>query len=519
MAKRPGGVMVQEAEATRSQLIPVLTKWEEIGKKAQLGPAIFCIAAFFAMQIWGSTDTIIIPLEGAKGLIDPLYWIYTSQYLILLAILLTTASLYFIYRIVGKNKSWWVLFAAMAFCAYFLWLTTVRGYFGWLYDFFHQDLAGGEPDERGPFLQLFIRHFLGTGFFEEFVKGIPVLLLAYLGKYMSPAVRSKFGVEEPLDGILVGAASGGGFAIVESLVQYIPEHLSKIFLNVGLLMHGISGDKIKPFLASLNAEQYIGLFKDGSDFLGTAYGIPPLIIRSIDLAFGHMAYSGYFGYFIGLSILKPQQRWKILAIGLVSASLPHALWDSVASLDMDPLQAACAILAYAVLAAAILKAREISPNRSFLQPSVIFGASAPGAGGAVAMGGMRVATPVRVEPIRVEPIQESPRYGAPEPAQLSEPAVGSNRLRVGTKSLVILPGLRLLDHQVPGLSSQAPGGVIAEVTRNPNDPSILGLTNQSTGVWETVTGSGVRRTIGPGQTIKLARGTRIDFGSVDGEVI
>ena len=35
-----------------------------------------------------------------------------------------------------------------------------------------------------------------------------------------------------------------------------------------------------------------------------------------------MAYSGYFGYFIGLAVIRPEQRWKILGIGLVSASLP-----------------------------------------------------------------------------------------------------------------------------------------------------------------------------------------------------
>ena len=50
MAKRPGGVMVQGSEPTRSQLIPVITKWEDIGKKAQLWPAIFCIAVFFALS-------------------------------------------------------------------------------------------------------------------------------------------------------------------------------------------------------------------------------------------------------------------------------------------------------------------------------------------------------------------------------------------------------------------------------------------------------------------------------------
>ena len=509
MAKRPGGAMVQGTEATRSQLIPVITKWEEIGKKAQLGPAIFCIAAFFALNIFGSTKTIEFPLVNDKGeWINPLHWIYTSNYLVILGIVLTFASLYFIYRLVGKNKSWLVLAGVMAFTAYFMWLFSTRGYFGWLYDFFHTQLAGGEPDDNGPFLQLFMRHFLGTGFFEEFVKAIPVLLLVWAGRYMTPATRNRIGVDEPLDGILVGAAAGGGFAIIETLCQYVPNYLAVLWLKMGLLLNGVSGDAVRPYVARLTPQGAYHFIQLGSAFLKTDPGIGFLIERSLDLSFGHMAYSGYFGYFIGLSVLKPDQRWKILGIGLVSASIPHALWDSVASLDILPLQAACAVLSYAVLAAAILKAREISPNRSLLQPSIILG------------GGQAPATNVPVA-VRLSPVVNvvaTPAAVSPAAAGNSELNGGGNRLRVGTRYLVIVAGLRLLEHQVPGLIAQTRGGPVAEVTRNPNDPSVLGLTNLSTSVWETVTGSGARRQIGTGQTIKLAPGTKIDFGSTDGEV-
>jgi RsiW-degrading membrane proteinase PrsW (M82 family) len=38
-----------------------------------------------------------------------------------------------------------------------------------------------------------------------------------------------------------------------------------------------------------------------------------------------MAYSGYLGYFIGLSALKPRKRWHILGVGYFSASALHAL--------------------------------------------------------------------------------------------------------------------------------------------------------------------------------------------------
>ena len=197
---------------------------------------------------------------------------------------------------------------------------------------------------------------------------------------MTPEVRAKIGVEEPLDGILIGAASGGGFAIMETLIQYTPRDLVNTWTTTVLAFRGVPSRTPTRRMNNMNFEQLRSLINQGSDLLNTAPGIKWLIIRSIDLSFGHMAYAGYFGYFIGLSVIKPEQRWKILLIGLASASLPHALWDTVASMDTVPLQAAIALLSYAVLAAAVLKAREISPNRSLLQPSVIFGASQDSAG-------------------------------------------------------------------------------------------------------------------------------------------
>jgi RsiW-degrading membrane proteinase PrsW (M82 family) len=529
MAKRPGGVMVQGTQATRSQLIPVITKWNELGKTAQLGPVIFCIVVFFGMATFGSLTTIEYPIASPDGKywLDPRAWIYTSNFLIMLAVFLTMVSLYFIYRMIGKNKSWYILLGSAGFTAYYLWLFHVDHYFVWMYEFFHLHLAGGEPDDNAPFIQLFIQHFLGTGFFEEIVKALPIFALVIAGSYMTPEMRSKIGVEEPLDGILIGAASGGGFAVMETLLQYVPQDLVNRWTTIALAFRGITGKQATDAaLAAMRFDDLRNLIQLGSNVLGTAPGIKSLIIRSIDESFGHMAYAGYFGYFIGLSVIKPEQRWKILAIGLVSASIPHALWDTVLSMDTVPLEAAVALLSYAVLAAAVLKAREISPNRSLLQPSVIFGGPRP------VTAPMPAYAPPPPSAPAVAYAAAGPAYApaaarvgfAAEaaPAPPSSPAAGpagsnGNRLRVGAKFLVIVPGLRLLEHQVPGLLAQSPGGAVAEVTRNPNDPSVLGLTNLSSSAWEVVS-NGTRRQIGPGQTIKLAPGAKIDFGSTEGEV-
>jgi RsiW-degrading membrane proteinase PrsW (M82 family) len=526
MAKRPGGVMVQGTEPTRSQLIPVMTKWNELGKTAQLGPVLFCIIVFFGMATFGTTTTIVYPIVAADGKhwMDPRDWIYTSNFLIMLAVFLTMVSLYFIYRMIGKNKSWYILLLAAGSSAYYLWLLKVNHDFVWMYEFFHIHLAGGEPDNNAPFIQLFIQHFLGTGFFEETVKALPIFALVLAGSYMTPEVKAKIGIEEPLDGILIGAASGGGFAVMETLIQYTPQNLVSAWTSIVLAFRGVT-QNTDAALDRMNFDQLREVITQGSNLLNTAPGIKWLIIRSIDLSFGHMAYAGYFGYFIGLSVIKPEQRWKILLIGLVSAALPHALWDTVSSMDTVPLEAAIALLSYAVLAAAVLKAREISPNRSILQPSVIFGSTPP----AYAAPPVYVPAAPSTPPVAyaaVAPSVPAARIGLAADAvparELPPPAApagsNGNRLRVGAKFLVIVPGLRLLEHQVPGLMAQSPGGAVAEVTRNPNDPAVLGLTNLSSSAWQVVSGNGARRQIEPGQTIKLAPGAKIDFGSTDGEV-
>jgi RsiW-degrading membrane proteinase PrsW (M82 family) len=510
MAKRPGGVMLQGTEATRSQLIPFVTKWEEIGKKAQLGPILFCIAAYFAINFFSDTTCDIILPTGK----DPLKWVYSSRFLVLLSFLLTAVTFYFIYRVVGKNKSWWILLGAFAFSAYFIWLDSTEGTFSWLWIFFHVKLAGEGKGEPSLF-----QWIVGTGFFEEFVKSIPVLILAVLSARMSPSLRKKIGVEEPLDGILIGCASAGGFAIAESLLQYIPNDLVAHWIQTGVWVNHnvwVSMDDLGQFLQDHKLNEVTEFLRGFNvTHMSSTLAVPLVITRNIDQAFGHMAYSGYFGYFIGLSILKPEQRWKILGIGLVSAAIPHALWDWVQDFEKPVLSAAVAVFSYAVLAAAILKAREISPNRAGLQPSVIFGP-----------GQLQPSTNIPVA-VRVSPVVN---VGGPTPAPMSGPsmapiaAAGSEvngsgaRLRIGSRYLVIVAGLRLLEHQVPGLTAQTRGGPVAEVTRNPNDPSVLGLTNLSTSAWETVSASGARRLIATGQTIKLGPGTKIDFGSTDGEV-
>ncbi len=270
MAKRPGGVMVQGTEPTRSQLIPVITKWTELGKTAQLGPVLFCILVFFSMATFGNTDTIPYRITSADGKTwaDPRDWIYTSNFLILLAVFLTMVSMWFIYRMIGKNKSWYILVGAAFFSGYYLWLMKVDHDFLFVYEFFHLHLAGGEPDPSAPFIQLFIQHFLGTGFFEELVKALPIFALVGFAGYMTPEIRAKIGVEEPLDGILIGAASGGGFALMETLLQYAPRDLVHTWMGTILRFRGVTPDNMESAINTADRAQALNLISTGSNILG-----------------------------------------------------------------------------------------------------------------------------------------------------------------------------------------------------------------------------------------------------------
>jgi RsiW-degrading membrane proteinase PrsW (M82 family) len=177
---------------------------------------------------------------------------------------------------------------------------------------------------------LFVRMFFGAGLMEELLKALPVLGAYFLGMLFSSPWRERIGVWEPLDGILLGAASAVGFTLLETLGQYVPEIMNNVTLQAGE---------------------------------GQLLGLQLLIPRILGSVVGHMAYSGYLGYFIGLSILKPSKRWRILSVGYLCAATLHALWNATGYVS-PLLLAVVGVLSYAFLASAILKARALSPTRS-----------------------------------------------------------------------------------------------------------------------------------------------------------
>ena len=239
-----------------------------------------------------------------------------------LGLYLAAMAYYFIYQICGKPKPWWVAISACMVTIVLL-LSPVLSGFLWV---FREVLPGSlpTPGESITFGELLVRMFFGAGLMEELLKAIPVFGALIIGRGLFAPWNTRVGVWEPLDGILLGAASAVGFTLLETLWQYVPT-----------------------VVASSGAEA----------------GLQVLIPRMLGSVAGHIAYSGYFGYAIGLSVLMPSKRLRTVVVGYLTASGLHALWNAVGSFNIG-LLVAVGVLSYAFLGAAILKARALSPTRS-----------------------------------------------------------------------------------------------------------------------------------------------------------
>lgn len=306
---RPPLVPSRPREAVSlTQLFPILSTGRELAQKAYLLPAAI-------------TVLFVVLLFLAIG--NP------TTFNFLLASYLAIAAYFFIYQLCGKRKLWWLLLL-VALSTALLVVSPVLDLFTFV---FHRLLPGdlSNTDAQTNFLIVLVKMFFGAGLMEELFKAIPVLFLYWLGLQLKSPWRQQLGVWEPLDGILLGAASAVGFSLMETLGVYVPATYKSA------LMSGQDAAQ----LASLQL----------------------LIPRVLGLVAGHMAYSGYLGYFIGLSALRRRQRKLILGVGYLTSAGLHTLWNAAGLLNPAFL-AIVGGLSYAFLGAAILKARALSPTRS-----------------------------------------------------------------------------------------------------------------------------------------------------------
>jgi RsiW-degrading membrane proteinase PrsW (M82 family) len=299
-----------------SQIIPIVSTGRELRRKAHLVPAMITVICV----------VLLFTVVGRPRIFN-----------FLLAFYIGGAAFYFVYQLCGKRKPWWALMGS-AFVTIVVLLSPILR----LFIIVFRGILPGNVDQAGSgFLPQLVAHFFGAGLLEELLKAIPILIAWQWGQRLASPLREKVGVWEPLDGILLGAASALGFTWLETLGQYVPNIIQTVSNQSG-----------------------VGV--------GELTGLQLLIPRILGSVAGHMAYSGYFGYCIGLSVLKPRKRWQILGAGYLISSGVHALWNSSAALGFWAL-GVTGILAYAMLAAAILKARQLSPNRNQNFATVVVG--------------------------------------------------------------------------------------------------------------------------------------------------
>jgi RsiW-degrading membrane proteinase PrsW (M82 family) len=309
----------QHDSVSFTQLFPIISTGKDLTRKAYLVPGILTVV--FVVLMFATVGN-----PQANQLIVGSY--------------IAFAAYYFVYQLCGKQKPWWVLLA-MGLSTALILLSPVLDF---LIFVFRVILPGSLPSsqESITFTELLVRMFFGAGLMEELLKALPVLGAYFIGNSLPSPWRERIGVWEPLDGILLGTASAVGFTLLETLGQYVP-------------------------VITQNVTQQDGI---GA---GQLVGLQLLIPRILGSVAGHMAYSGYLGYFIGLAVLKPLMSWQILSVGYLSASALHALWNATGSINAL-LLVVVGVLSYAFLMAAILKARALSPTRSqnfatrFLEP-------------------------------------------------------------------------------------------------------------------------------------------------------
>jgi RsiW-degrading membrane proteinase PrsW (M82 family) len=261
----------------------------------------------------------------------------------ILAVYIAFIINYYINQMCGRVRSG--RFQALV-SVFTFWLMTTRFWDYW-YDLFYFVIPGQSLEKSSNPLAVIAGDIFGTGLCEEGFKALPLMGLAVLtvaSAFLSrrsgyrlnallSGIGSHFALREPLDGIVLGAASGSGFFIYETLVQYVPK--------------------------VIDSAKHPGM--------GAYDALVQLLARGLPELTAHSAYSGLFGYFIGLAVLRPGMAVLLIPLGWLSAAVLHGAWDATSDLASSvltgaPVHVVIGVLSYALLAGAIFKARDISPS-------------------------------------------------------------------------------------------------------------------------------------------------------------
>lgn len=522
--KRPGGEMKSpsSSEPTRSQLLPFGGSWQELLTKPYFVPGVVvsvAIALLFAFM-HDRSASIKVSTYGIP--------VAVPAYTVVLALLIVMGGAFSVYRMAGKVKAWWL----MPLVALFTGLLTYSPVMGGLQSLY--GVALGQPGAADGWVVRFVRAVFSAGLPEETLKAIPVAIGVLIGAKLLTRLKDghparQLAVLEPLDGILIGVASGFGFALAETLFQYVPNVILNSQETVKGLLYTLKafGYPVRLPEETTQLQDIVGLFSLLASKIGferatfelaqilrsrQSVGLELMIPRLLSDVFGHAAYAGIFGYFIGLAVLKPAGRVKTVLVGLAIPVAIHAMWNSSSGSVFGYFLLSMA--AFVGLAVTIIKARGMSPERDQLVRSQLIDRFSGAPASTVA----------------VRPDAASGGFVAPAASPATAPAsplpaaaLGSmtwddeSNLRiieVGTARIPATAGTRLYERQVPGARAGQGGAVVAEVTANPNDASVLGLKNLSDHAWTVTTADGEQRELAQGRSIRLAAGMQLKIGDL-----
>jgi RsiW-degrading membrane proteinase PrsW (M82 family) len=398
-----------------SELFPLLSK-----KRAPLASAFFAPVALtlltIASLVWARDVNVVSAI---------------------LVIWLGGLSLMFLHILGGRHRPVPWLFAGL--------LCGAAGAAGIpLYDRLFSDPASGAALMQRlatlstePFLARVWFWMAVAGLPEEFVKAVPVAAAVAIGMRLRSKWGRRLGVFTPLDGVLLGAAAGIGFTCEESL-------------------------------------SYAGAAADGGDQLGA---VMQVLIRNLGQFGGHPAWAGYVGYCLGLGVMRRRHLAALAIGGWLLSSLLHSAYNATSGPGPRAVNLAIIIGSWALLAAAVLKARQMAPR----------------------------------------PAADATAAPASVPAPPASPgAIVTARLGAGTVQWRM--GDRVLGRDVTGVTGRGPGDPVAEVVPHPTDRHVVGLRNLSGDTWTAVVAPGEEQTVHPGQSLRLAPGVRLVVGTTPVEI-
>jgi len=92
------------------------------------------------------------------------------------------------------------------------------------------------------------------------------------------------------------------------------------------------------------------------------------------------------------------------------------------------------------------------------------------------------------------------------------------RIRIGTSIVMLNADATLTPHHIGNGEAFDFSTEIAQVVRHPTDPNVWGLKNLTDKKWVATLPNGSLRDVEPGRSVPLATETKINFGSVEGEI-